>query len=171
MSVVDRGKVRDLAVTPQQSGVTTSEVTGSNSAKSHRYHVTVPCLGTGIVVSCREIHRDIAPGPYISHPGTTTTTTSQHFSGLGIPIRPPHPHHPFASSSAAAMTRATRFLTLAIPLVAVYLLMLLHVLPTPLLSQEKADAILPVVSEARSSLSSPTPLHTRLCDPSRPAPC
>jgi hypothetical protein len=160
MSVVDRGKVRDLAVTPQQSGVTTSEVTGSNSAKSHRYHVTVPCLGTGIVVSCREIHLDIAPGPYISHPGTTTTTTSQHFSGLGI-----------ASSSAAAMTRATRFLTLAIPLVAVYLLMLLHVLPTPLLSQEKADAILPVVSEARSSLSSPTPLHTRLCDPSRPAPC
>ncbi|GFZ44761.1 hypothetical protein JCM24511_02486 [Saitozyma sp. JCM 24511] len=43
------------------------------------------------------------------------------------------------------MTRATRFLTLAIPLVAVYLLMLLHVLPTPILSEEKADAILPVL--------------------------
>lgn len=44
------------------------------------------------------------------------------------------------------MTRAIRFLTIVIPLTIIYLLMLAHILPVPLLSQTTADQILPVVS-------------------------
>lgn len=44
------------------------------------------------------------------------------------------------------MSRGTRFLTLAIPVALVYILMFFGVLPVPLLSQESADQILPVVS-------------------------
>ena len=43
------------------------------------------------------------------------------------------------------MTRATRSLTIFLPLALLYLLTLLHVLPVPLISADKADAILPVV--------------------------
>lgn len=45
------------------------------------------------------------------------------------------------------MTRATRQLTVAIPLVLLYLLMLLGVLPAPVVSEQTASAILPVVSD------------------------
>lgn len=44
------------------------------------------------------------------------------------------------------MSRGTRFITLAIPLTIIYLLMLIGILPVPLVSQELADQILPVVS-------------------------
>lgn len=44
------------------------------------------------------------------------------------------------------MTRATRQLTLALPLVLVYFLMLLGVLPVPFVSKTTASAIIPVVS-------------------------
>ncbi|KAI9634284.1 dolichol-phosphate mannosyltransferase subunit 3 [Dioszegia hungarica] len=43
------------------------------------------------------------------------------------------------------MTRATRQLTVAIPLVLLYLLMLLGVLPAPVVSEQTASAILPVI--------------------------
>lgn len=43
------------------------------------------------------------------------------------------------------MSRATRFLALAIPLTIAYLLALLGVLPVPLLSSSHASLLLPVV--------------------------
>jgi dolichyl-phosphate mannosyltransferase polypeptide 3 len=44
------------------------------------------------------------------------------------------------------MSRGTRFLTLAIPISLVYLLMLAGILPVPFLSTEITDQILPAVS-------------------------
>lgn len=44
------------------------------------------------------------------------------------------------------MSRGTRFLTWSIPLAIIYLFMLAGILPVPLISQESADEILPVVS-------------------------
>jgi hypothetical protein len=44
------------------------------------------------------------------------------------------------------MTRATRQLSLALPFVVIYLLMLGNVIPVPLVSEKTATAILPVVS-------------------------
>jgi hypothetical protein len=44
------------------------------------------------------------------------------------------------------MSRGTRFLTLAIPLIAIYLLALIGLLPVPFLSEETVNQILPVVS-------------------------
>lgn len=46
------------------------------------------------------------------------------------------------------MSKGTRFLRLAIPAFVLYVLAFFHVLPTPFLSTESSDAILPVVSEA-----------------------
>lgn len=43
------------------------------------------------------------------------------------------------------MTKATRFLTIVVPAVIVYLLMLINVLPLPLVSNSTAQQILPVV--------------------------
>lgn len=45
------------------------------------------------------------------------------------------------------MSRGTRFITLAIPLTFIYLLALLGFVPVPLVSQQLADQILPVVSD------------------------
>lgn len=45
-----------------------------------------------------------------------------------------------------AMSKGTRFLTLAIPLLLLYILALYHIIPTPLLPTKLADDILPVVS-------------------------
>jgi len=42
------------------------------------------------------------------------------------------------------MTKAIRFLAVAIPAVILYLLALLHVIPLPFLSEAEADEILPV---------------------------
>jgi dolichyl-phosphate mannosyltransferase polypeptide 3 len=44
------------------------------------------------------------------------------------------------------MTRATRFLTLAVPSIIVYILALFQVLPVPFISEKAANEILPVVS-------------------------
>lgn len=44
------------------------------------------------------------------------------------------------------MSKGTRFLTLAVPLLLLYILALYHIVPTPLLPTELADDILPVVS-------------------------
>lgn len=44
------------------------------------------------------------------------------------------------------MSKGTRFLTLAIPLLLLYILALYHIIPTPLLPTKLADDILPVVS-------------------------
>lgn len=46
------------------------------------------------------------------------------------------------------MSKGTRFVTFAVPAVLAYFLLLLHILPTPFISQETADQILPVVSSA-----------------------
>lgn len=46
------------------------------------------------------------------------------------------------------MSKGTRFVTIAIPAVVAYLLMLINVLPVPFVSAETADQILPVVSAA-----------------------
>ncbi|WWC67236.1 uncharacterized protein I206_101143 [Kwoniella pini CBS 10737] len=43
------------------------------------------------------------------------------------------------------MSKGTRFLTLAIPSIILYLLALFHILPIPIFSQEIADQILPVL--------------------------
>jgi dolichyl-phosphate mannosyltransferase polypeptide 3 len=43
------------------------------------------------------------------------------------------------------MTRATRFLTIAIPLFIAYLLALWHIFPVPILSAARTDELLPVV--------------------------
>lgn len=45
-----------------------------------------------------------------------------------------------------AMSKGTRFLRLAIPAFILYVLAFFQILPTPFLSAESADAILPVVS-------------------------
>jgi hypothetical protein len=96
MSVVDRGKVRDLAVTPQQSGVTTSEVTGSNSAKSHRYHVTVPCLGSWPIhlSSWHDYNNHIATllGPRHPNPSSTSSPPIRFFQRRRDDTRNPIPH-------------------------------------------------------------------------------
>lgn len=44
------------------------------------------------------------------------------------------------------MSKGTRFLTAAVPAAIVYLLLWLHVLPTPLIAREAADQVLAVVS-------------------------
>jgi len=43
------------------------------------------------------------------------------------------------------MTKATQFLTFVIPLIILYLLLILRILPIPLLSPETSAAILPIV--------------------------
>jgi dolichyl-phosphate mannosyltransferase polypeptide 3 len=43
------------------------------------------------------------------------------------------------------MSRGTRQLAIALPLVLVYLLMLLGVVPVPLISEQRSGEILPVV--------------------------
>ncbi|RSH80474.1 uncharacterized protein EHS24_009054 [Apiotrichum porosum] len=43
------------------------------------------------------------------------------------------------------MSKGTRFVTIAIPAVVAYLLMLINVLPVPFVSAETADQILPVI--------------------------
>ncbi|AFR92553.1 dolichyl-phosphate mannosyltransferase polypeptide 3 [Cryptococcus neoformans] len=43
------------------------------------------------------------------------------------------------------MSKGTRFLTLAIPLLLLYILALYHIIPTPLLPTKLADDILPVL--------------------------
>ena len=48
------------------------------------------------------------------------------------------------------MSKGTQFLRLAIPAFVLYVLAFFHVLPTPFLSTESTDAILPVVSDAPS---------------------
>ena len=64
------------------------------------------------------------------------------------------------------MSRATRFLALAIPLAIVYLLALLGVLPVPLISSAHASLLLPVVrfphtppSKASTDAQEPNPLR------------
>lgn len=52
------------------------------------------------------------------------------------------------------MSRATRFLALAIPLTLLYLLALASIIPVPLLDPAKASLLLPVVSPSESSLRS-----------------
>ena len=44
------------------------------------------------------------------------------------------------------MSKGTRFVSVVLPLVALYLLALFHLVPFPLLSTKHADQILPVVS-------------------------
>lgn len=44
------------------------------------------------------------------------------------------------------MSKGTRFLTLAIPLLLLYILALYHIVPTPFLPTKLVDDILPVVS-------------------------
>lgn len=44
------------------------------------------------------------------------------------------------------MSKGTRFVTLAVPALIAYILLLLNVLPTPFLAEETAAQILPVVS-------------------------
>jgi dolichyl-phosphate mannosyltransferase polypeptide 3 len=44
------------------------------------------------------------------------------------------------------MSKGTRFLTLAIPAVVLYVLLLADIFPAPFVSKEIADQILPVVS-------------------------
>lgn len=56
----------------------------------------------------------------------------------------------YISNAIFSMTKATRFLTIAIPAVFLYFLALLQILPIPLLSPETSDAILPVVSQFHS---------------------
>jgi hypothetical protein len=53
-------------------------------------------------------------------------------------------------SQVGIMSRGTRFLTLAIPITLVYLLMLAGILPVPLLSSEVTDQILPAVSQPQA---------------------
>jgi hypothetical protein len=52
------------------------------------------------------------------------------------------------------MSRGTRQLTLALPLVVLYLLMLVGVVPVPLMSDSRAGDILPVVSRTYPDMPS-----------------
>lgn len=70
-------------------------------------------------------------------PSTTTSTTSP-------------------ALSTRIMSKGTRFLTVAIPVVVVYLLMWLHWVPVPFLAPSTVDDIFPVVSVV--SLDLPAPL-------------
>ncbi len=63
-----------------------------------------------------------------------STTCQQHYPTLITSTAPP------------AMSKGTRFVTVAVPAAFVYLLMLFAILPVPFVARDTADLILPVVS-------------------------
>jgi hypothetical protein len=79
--------------------------------------------------------------------GQPTATRVNHVkvSRSELNHEPPSLHSVY-TTSIITMSRGTRFLTLAIPLIAIYLLALIGFLPVPFLSEETVNQILPVVS-------------------------
>lgn len=95
-------------------------------------------IGIRSVSRTRRGSRETGPGGLVKHGHAISTrfaftTSKRHCSLLTHSLR------------YFIMSRGTRFLTLAIPAFIIYLLLLSNILPLPLISQETANQILPVV--------------------------